>query len=111
MEFWVISGPMPSLPRVGLGIVPTATSPGNAFLDALSPRLWVGDPGEAGRRVPGDSSQMRLSEGTGALAPEGRLSLILPLAEGRWLTDGDIADYRRLLEELGTFESIEVIVA
>jgi dolichol-phosphate mannosyltransferase len=54
---------------------------------------------------------MPASECVKLLVPAGRLSLILPLVAGRSLTDGAIADLRRVLEDGGAFESIEVILA
>jgi dolichol-phosphate mannosyltransferase len=54
---------------------------------------------------------MRLSERPRTSAPEGKLSLILPLTEGRSLTDEDVANFRRIFEEWGVLEPIEVIVA
>jgi dolichol-phosphate mannosyltransferase len=54
---------------------------------------------------------MRLSERPEPPGPEGRLSLVLPITEGRILTDENLAEYRRILEELGAFESIEVVIA
>ncbi len=41
----------------------------------------------------------------------GRLSLILPIVAGRSLPDEDLADLRRILEDGGAFESVEVILA
>src|SRR5438034_285634 len=55
-------------------------------------------PGEAGCRIEGESSQMRLSERPEPPGPEGRLSLVLPITEGRILTDENLAEYRRILE-------------
>jgi dolichol-phosphate mannosyltransferase len=43
--------------------------------------------------------------------PAGRLSLIVPLVAGRSLTDGEVDPLRRVLEDGGVFESIEVIIA
>ena len=54
---------------------------------------------------------MSASEWVNAPVPAGRLSLILPLVAGRSLNDGELAHLRRVLEDGGAFESIEVIIA
>jgi dolichol-phosphate mannosyltransferase len=43
--------------------------------------------------------------------PAERLSLILPIIAGRSLSEGAVADLRRILEDGAAFESVEVIIA
>ncbi len=52
---------------------------------------------------------MRISECPVSPASAGRLSLILPLNRGRALSEQAVAEYRRILEQNLSFESIEVI--
>jgi dolichol-phosphate mannosyltransferase len=54
---------------------------------------------------------MRLIENPGARMRTGRVSLILPLAPGRTLPSHEVARYRQILEEVETFESVEVVIA
>ena len=52
---------------------------------------------------------MRISERSEALASAERLSLILPLAQGRALSGEAIAEYRRIFEQGRGFGSIEIV--
>jgi dolichol-phosphate mannosyltransferase len=82
---------------------------GSLFPSRLFLSSSIGNLASVGRRVEGDSSQMRISDRPEALTSPGRVSLILPLIRGRTLSGQAIAEYRRILEEGKAFGSIEVV--